>query len=65
MRACSMASGGVMFVPDEIQKATSQGQTERNPINYKTLLDDPSQESEKEFKGSVKAKSPKTKRNAA
>lgn len=36
MRACTMASGGVMFIPDELER-TEPKSVQSSPVNYSEL----------------------------
>lgn len=38
MRACTMASGGVMFIPDEIERCTAKEQAASAPVSYQDLI---------------------------
>ena len=55
MRACSMASGGVMFIPDEIERSTHKNKTCGSSMKYEELLDDTSKSSDVTLKQNLSA----------
>lgn len=48
MKACMTASGGVMFIPEEIERATAKKSDPATPVNYDDIAGERSEQPDRQ-----------------